>query len=207
MLAITARLLTAIRYRTGFVITAAGALAELAAFYYLSRAVGAGFRPDGVGYFPFLIVGTGFSHMPGDGDQRFSPYCAGSAANGNTGDPDDNFDSGAGTDFPERNVGFCRKHGAASVLCGGRAAAGRFTSAQSHYCWLHCDLGLSLVIAVAIGILAAAVQLAVQKVPLCLAGIRIWFMTGTLFPVSTLPKPLQVLGGLIPITHSLSATG
>ena len=53
-------LLTAIRYRTGFLITAAGALAELAAFYYLSRAVGPGFRPDGVEYFPFLIVGTGF---------------------------------------------------------------------------------------------------------------------------------------------------
>ena len=38
-------LLTAIRYRTGFLITAAGAAAELAAFYYLSRAIGPGFAP------------------------------------------------------------------------------------------------------------------------------------------------------------------
>jgi ABC-type multidrug transport system permease subunit len=53
-------LLTAIRYRTGFLITAAGAAAELAAFYYLSRAIGPGFRPDEVDYFPFLLVGTGF---------------------------------------------------------------------------------------------------------------------------------------------------
>ncbi len=37
-------LLTAMRYRTGFVLGAAGAITELAAFYYLSRAVGPGFR-------------------------------------------------------------------------------------------------------------------------------------------------------------------
>src|SRR5258706_12263482 len=52
-------LLTAIRHRSGFVITAFGLLMELAAFYYLSRAIGPGFRPDGVEYFPFLLVGTG----------------------------------------------------------------------------------------------------------------------------------------------------
>src|SRR6478752_6512031 len=61
MLVIARRdLLTAIRYRTGFLITTAGALAELAAFYYLSRAVGPGFRPEGVEFFSFLLVGTGF---------------------------------------------------------------------------------------------------------------------------------------------------
>ncbi len=53
-------LLTAIRYRPGFMLAATGALAELAAFYYLSRAIGPGFRPEGMGYFPFLLVGTGF---------------------------------------------------------------------------------------------------------------------------------------------------
>src|SRR5271170_5328116 len=52
-------LLTAIRYRSGFVVTLAGVFMELAAFYFLSRAIGPGFRPDGVEYFPFLLVGTG----------------------------------------------------------------------------------------------------------------------------------------------------
>src|SRR5207245_3323192 len=66
--------------------------------------------------------------------------------------------------------------------------------------------GFSLVIAVAIGILAAALQLAIQKgsAVVWLLGFGIWFMTGTLFPVSTLPKPLRVLAELIPVTHSLS---
>src|SRR5438270_6237888 len=53
-------LLTALRYRSAFLITIAGAIAELAAFYFLARAIGPSFRPEGVAYFPFLVVGTGF---------------------------------------------------------------------------------------------------------------------------------------------------
>src|SRR5258708_13963178 len=54
-------LLTAVRHRSGFVVTLVGVFTELAAFYFLSRAIGPGFRPNGVEYFPFLLVGTGFS--------------------------------------------------------------------------------------------------------------------------------------------------
>ena len=60
LLAILRRdLLTALRHRSGFVMTLVGVLGQLAAFYYLSRAIGPGFRPDGVAYFPFLLIGTG----------------------------------------------------------------------------------------------------------------------------------------------------
>ena len=52
-------LLTAIRHRSGFVVTLIGVFTELAAFYFLSRAIGPSFRPDGIAYFPFLMVGTG----------------------------------------------------------------------------------------------------------------------------------------------------
>src|SRR5260221_10155969 len=52
-------LLTAIRHRSGFVMTLVGVFTELAAFYFLSRAIGPGFRPNRVEYFPFLLVGTG----------------------------------------------------------------------------------------------------------------------------------------------------
>ena len=52
-------LLTAIRHRSGFTMTLIGVFMELAAFYFLSRAIGPGFRPGGVEYFPFLLVGTG----------------------------------------------------------------------------------------------------------------------------------------------------
>ena len=53
-------LLTALRYRNGFLLTGFGTAAELAAFYFLARAIGPGFRPEGVDYFPFLLIGTGF---------------------------------------------------------------------------------------------------------------------------------------------------
>jgi ABC-2 type transport system permease protein len=64
---------------------------------------------------------------------------------------------------------------------------------------------LSLVIAVALGILTAALPLAIQKdsARVWLLGSGIWFMTGTLFPVAALPKPLRIAAELIPITHSL----
>src|ERR1700724_2888491 len=52
-------LLTAIRHRSGFVVTLVGVFTELAAFYFLSRAIGPSFRPDGVEFFPFPLVGTG----------------------------------------------------------------------------------------------------------------------------------------------------
>src|SRR5436190_1793746 len=40
-------LLTAIRHRTGFAFTGLGLLTQLAAFYFLSRAIGPGFLPGG----------------------------------------------------------------------------------------------------------------------------------------------------------------
>src|SRR5436305_1312979 len=61
--------------------------------------------------------------------------------------------------------------------------------------------------AVAIGIVAAAVQIVVQKgsAVVWLLGSAVWFLTGTLFPVNALPKVLQTLSSFIPMTHALSA--
>ena len=51
-------LLTAMRYHAGFWSHIIATLAEIAGFYFLARAVGRDYRPDGVSYFPFLLVGT-----------------------------------------------------------------------------------------------------------------------------------------------------
>src|SRR5262245_48618330 len=53
-------LLTAVRYRNGFVFDLVSPALQLATFYYLARAVGPQFHPDGIPYVVFLIVGTGF---------------------------------------------------------------------------------------------------------------------------------------------------
>jgi ABC-2 type transport system permease protein len=54
---------------------------------------------------------------------------------------------------------------------------------------------------------AATLQLSIQKgsAVVWLMGSGAWFMTGTLFPVSTLPSFLQHISQWIPITHSLTS--
>src|SRR5258708_38912845 len=63
--------LTTIRYRNGFLISAVGVCAEVLAFRYLARAIGPAFRPEGVDYFAFLIVGSGFYTFLITGVQAF----------------------------------------------------------------------------------------------------------------------------------------
>ena len=200
-------LLTAIRYRTGFLITAAGALAELAAFYYLSRAVGPGFRPDGVDYFPFLIVGTGFYTFLVMGINSFLHIVQEAQQTGtleilmttSTPAPVLVFLS-AMSAFAGNAVQLALYLGAGLLLAGSLPQSPNIPGCIVIF-------GLSLVIAVAIGILAAALQLAIQKgsALVWLLGSGVWFMTGTLFPVNTLPKPLRALADVIPITHCLRA--
>src|SRR6266516_3981906 len=149
-------LLSALRYRNGFLLTAFASVAELASFYFLARAIGPGFRPEGVEYFPFLLVGTGFYTFLVMGVYSFLLFRA-----------------------PLGNPNLL---GCALVFL------------------------LSAAIAVALGVFAAALQLAIQKgsALLWLFGSGTWFLTGTLFPVETLPKPLHSLADLIPVTHSLN---
>src|SRR6185437_402960 len=66
---------------------------------------------------------------------------------------------------------------------------------------------LSIVIAVAIGIIAAAIQLGTHKgsAVMWLFGSVAWLMSGTMFPVTVLPRPLLWIAKLIPITHCLDA--
>jgi len=197
--------LTAIRYRTGFLITAAGAAAELTAFYYLSRAIGPGFRPEGVEYFPFLLVGTGFYTFIVMGVNAFLVIVQEAQQTGtlevlmttSTPAPMLVFLSAISA-FAGNTVQLAFYLGAGLLLFGARTPNPNLPGCAVIF-------GLSLVIAVALGILAAALQLAIQKgsALVWLLGSGIWFMTGALFPVAALPKPLQVLAELIPITHSL----
>jgi len=198
-------LLTAIRYRTGFLITAAGAAAELAAFYYLSRAIGPGFRPEGVEYFSFLLVGTGFYTFLVMGVNAFLVIVQEAQQTGtlevlmttSTPAPVLVFLSAISA-FAGNTVQLVFYLGAGLLLFGAPPQNPNLPGGVVIFV-------LSLVIAVALGILTAALQLAIQKgsALVWLLGSGIWFMTGTLFPVAALPKPLQVAAELIPITHSL----
>jgi ABC-2 type transport system permease protein len=194
--------LTAMRYRTGFVLGAAGAITELAAFYYLSRAVGPGFRPEGVEYFSFLLVGTGFYTFLLMGVHAFLQTVQEAQQTGtlevlmttSTSPPVLVFLS-AMSAFAANTLTLAFYLIAGLVF----GAPLRPNVVSSLAVFL-----LSVVVAAAIGLLAAALQLAIQKGSAVVWVLgSVWFLTGTLFPVQTLPKPLRELADLIPITHSL----
>ena len=194
--------LTAMRYRTGFVLGAAGAITELAAFYYLSRAVGPSFRPEGEEYFSFLLVGTGFYTFLLMGVHAFLQTVQEAQQTGTLEVLMTTATSPPVLVFLSAMSAFA----ANTLTLAFYLIAGLVFGAP-----LRPNVGtslavfvLSVVVAAAIGLLAAALQLAVQRGSAVVWVLgSVWFMTGTLFPVETLPKPLRHLADLIPITHSL----
>jgi len=199
-------LLTALRYRSGFLLTAAGTLLELAAFYYLSRAIGPGFRPDGVEYFPFLLVGTGFYTFMVLGIHSFLQVVQEAQQTGTlevlttTSTPAPILVLlSALSAFSASALQLLFYLGAGWLLFGVHLPAPNVVGGIVIFL-------LSLVIAMALGMMAAALQLATQRgsAVLWLLGSGAWLMTGTLFPVGTLPRPLGLLSQLIPLSHSLT---
>jgi len=199
-------LLTAIRYRTGFLLAAGAALAELAAFYFLSRAIGPGFRPQGVDYFPFLLVGTGFYTFMLLGINAFLDIVQQAQQTGTlevlmtTSTPAPTLVLlSAVSAFAGNAVQLVFYVGAGFLLFGAPLQHPNLPGCLVIF-------ALSVIVAVAIGIFAATLQLAMQKgsAVVWLMGSGAWFMTGTLFPVATLPKFLRAIAEWIPITHSLN---
>jgi len=196
--------LTAIRHRSGFVMTLFGVLIELAAFYYLSRAIGPGFRPDGVEYFPFLLVGTGVYTFFVMSAQAFLSAVQEAQQTGTM----------------EVLMTTSTAPAELVILSSISAFAGSFTNllvylvagvavfrASIHANLLSClaVLVLSLGIALAMGIAAATFQVAFQKgsALLWMLGSGLWFLSGTMFPVQSLPRPLVLIARAVPFTYAI----
>ena len=197
-------LLTAIRHRSGFAMTLAGVFIELAAFYYLSRAIGPGFRPDGLDYFPFLLVGTGLYTFFVMSAQAFLSAVQEAQQTGT-------MEVLMTTSTPPLEL---------ITLSSISAFAGTLTNlliyilagvavfrAALHANLLSCltVLVLSLAIALALGIAAATVQVAFQKgsALVWLLGSGLWFLSGTMFPVHNLPRPLELIARSLPFTYAI----
>jgi ABC-2 type transport system permease protein len=199
-------LLTAIRYRRGFLIMGAGALAQLAAFYYLSRAVGPGFRPEGMSYFPFLVVGTGFYTFTVTSISACLQTVQEAQQNGTL-----EVLMISATPAPVLVLLSTTSVLAANTLQLVVYVAGGlllFRVPVHNVNGTACAVifALSVAIAIAFGLLAAALQIFMQKgsAILWLFGSGAWFISGTLFPVATLPRPLRLISEAVPITHSLN---
>ncbi|MGA9527589.1 MAG: ABC transporter permease [Terriglobales bacterium] len=207
LLAILRRdLLTAIRQRSGAAMIFGGLFIELAAFYYLARAIGPGFHPGGVQYFPFLLVGTGVYTFFLMSAQAFLNAVQQAQQTGT-------LEVLMITSTPPAEL---------LVLSATSAFAGSMISllaylfagvaifrAAIHVNLFSCAAAmiLSLVVALAIGVAAATVQIAIQKgsALIWLLGSGLWFLSGTLFPVQSLPRPLELLARAVPLSYAIDA--
>jgi ABC-2 type transport system permease protein len=197
-------LLTAVRHRSGFIVELVGVLTELAAFYFLSRAIGPGFRPDGIAYFPFLLVGTGV--------YTFFLMSARSFLSA--------VEQAQQTGTLEVLLTTSTAPAELIVLSSASDFAGNLTNlliylvagvavfrASIHPNILSCVavLLLSLIIALSIGIVAATLQIAFQKgsALLWLLSSGLWFLSGAMFPIHSLPRPLEVLAQLNPLVYAI----
>ncbi len=199
--------LVALRYRSGMAMAGIGGAVELAGLFYLSRAIGPGFRPEGMASYPFLLVGTGLYSFLLLGISCFSSAIQGAQQTGTlevlmttpTGGSTLLLVSGLSS-LAGRSLTFSIYLVAGLLLAGVRLQPGSVLA-----CCL--VLVLSLAIAAALGLGTAALQLLTQKASavLWLLGSAVWMLTGAMFPVSVLPHWLQCVSLAIPMTHALTA--
>ncbi len=197
--------ITALRYRNGFVFAWLAQVAQLATFYFLSRAVGPQFHPDGMPYFLFLLMGTGFYTFLLAGAHSFLRTIQESQQAGT-------LEVLLTTATPAPVLVALN---AASAFAGGIVQFGfciaigvLFFAPMVHANLAACFLVFlfSVLISGAIGLFAAGLQIAIHKgsAVLWLVGSGAWLMSGTLFPTSALPRPIQTIANCIPFTHSLT---
>lgn len=197
--------LTALRYHNGFVLGGLSTGAQLATFYYLARAVGPQFHPEGMPYFLFLLVGTGFCSFLITGMHGFLQTIQESQQSGT-------LEVLMTTSTPPAVL---LSLSAISAFAGGLVQLFLYVGAgmllffhAAHVSFAGCAAVFifSVLISVAIGIFAAGLQISIHKgsAALWLLGSTAWLMAGTLFPVGALPRPVRLLSSLLPLTHSLT---
>ncbi len=198
-------LLTALRYGRASWLYGLGGLAELAAFYYLARAIGPDFRPDGVGYFAFLLIGTGFYGFFVAGIASFVNGVHQAQVTGTwevlmtTSTRESQVVTmTALSTFFGRTIHLLLYLAAGALFFGAALTGANLPGALAVF-------ALSLLVSVSIGIMAAAMQVALQRGGgiVWLASSLLWLLTGATFPISALPRPLEQVASWIPVTQAI----
>ena len=207
LLAVAKRdLLTAVRHHGAFFVDFIGLTAELAGFYFLARAIGPNYQPDGMAYFPFILIGSAVYSFMVLGMGAFVTAVQEAQQTGV-------MEVLCTTATPAPTV----------LLLSGFSAFGR----QATRSLLYLLFGIALfrvgteaniaeaavvlllcfLIGMGIGMMGAAVQVALQKgsAVVWLFGTLAWLVSGMAFPVSALPPILRPLAELMPLTHCIGA--
>ncbi len=199
--------LSAVRYGAGFALELLGLLAEVAVFFFLARAIGPGFRPEGMGYFPFLLVGTSFYTFLLMGITVFVDSVRKAQVAGSMEVLMTTATPGATILLLDALAAFfARSLYLVFALAMGVLLFGMPMGHPNLPVFVTAFV-LALAVGIGIGMIAAAIQVATQK-----ASAAIWLfgsvtvlLTGAMFPISALPGFAQKLAWLVPITHALNA--
>jgi ABC-2 type transport system permease protein len=198
-------LLTAARQRKSFVAVMVVLLFEMLGLYFLARAVGPQFRPEGVDYFPFLVVGVATLSFLLAGIDGFASFIHDSQVGGtieflmNTATPP----------FTVVMLSAVSSFGGRILRMIVYVTVGlllvRLPIIHPNYFGGLLIVGLSVACASSIGVLAAALQVWNQRgnALVWLVASIMWLMSGTMFPTSALPAQLEKLSNWMPFTHSL----
>jgi ABC-2 type transport system permease protein len=199
--------LTGSRYGAASALYAVGLVFEAAAFYFVARAVGPAYRPDGFDFFSFIVIGTGIWGFFLATVSSFVTAIREAQVSGSI--------EALMTTATKPSL-LVTLSAASTILRDSAQLIAYllvgfllFGAAALHVNALALVVlaVLILALALAFGILAAAVQVSIQKggAVVWLFGSVIWLFSGTMFPVSTLPAPLQILAKMIPLTYALDA--
>ena len=199
-------MVTAVRYPGGFWVAVVGGFAEIATFYFLARAVGPGYRPDGVSYFSYLLIGTTFYSYVWLGLTTFVESVRSAQLTGTLEVLMTTSTPGAEVVLLTVISSFTGPSFALiSALMFGFFLFGAQLQSPNVLAFV-VVLVLALLITAAVGIVAATVQLRVQKgsAVLFLFSSAIWLLGGTVFPISTLPRPLWLVARFLPFADALN---
>lgn len=198
--------LDSVRHRTGFIVPTGTMAAQLAGFYFFARAIGPHYRPDGMDYYPFLLVGTAMFSFYISGVNGFVSTLKEAQINGalevmmNTSTP----------------APLMVALSAFSVFAGRTLRLVVFIAAgvvpyihtlRPNWAAGALVILLSVLVAVSAGMLAASAQVLLHRgdAVVWLFGSAGWLLTGMAFPVSGLPAGLRQVASLIPATYSIQA--
>lgn len=200
-------LLTVTRSSAGFGMVVFSVSVELATFYYLARSVGPGFRPQGFDYFWYLLIGTAFFDLLITSVRALVQNIREAQISGI-------MEVLMTTSTPSAQVIVLQT---LSSLIGNVIRATAYVTIgilisqadlpAPNVLGSLAVLALAILLAVAIGLVAAGMQLWLQKgdSAVALIGIVTGLFSGVLFPISVLPPMLRILAEANPFSHALFA--
>ncbi|MBZ5628071.1 MAG: ABC transporter permease [Acidobacteriia bacterium] len=201
-------LLIASRYRGTLVTFPITLVTELAGAYFLARAIGAGFRPDGFDYFTFLLIGSGVTQLMVASMHAFVSSVRDAQLSGTMEMMMATATRPLTVMLLSATVLEIDRVVAFFVYVGCGFALFRAPLHAPDPAALAVVLLLASVMTISLGLLAAAIQLYFQKggAAVWLFATAVWLLSGSMFPVSTLPAALRSVAKLLPMTYVVKMT-